>query len=98
MTQCNTLNMKLSNWKIRYRKWYGSSFIKILSNVYGDSNNENNFPYKLLLTNIQVSRLRKAFENNSSVNIEWSKTKLHKIRQSIRTITENWIAFNEKCT
>ena len=28
---------------------------KLSSNVAGDSNDENNFPYKLLLTNIQVS-------------------------------------------
>ena len=38
-----------------------------------------NFPYKLLLTNTQVSKLRKAFENNSSANIKLSKTELHKI-------------------
>ena len=35
-----------------------------------DSNDENNFSYKLLLTNKQVSRLHKAFANNSSANIK----------------------------
>ena len=49
-----------------------------------DSNNENNFPHNLLLTNTQVSRLRKAFTNNSSANIKLSKTQLHKIGQSRR--------------
>ena len=49
-----------------------------------DSNNENNFPHNLLLTNTQVSRLRKAFTNNSSANIRLSKTQLHKIGQSRR--------------
>ena len=39
--------------------------LKILSNVIGDSNDENNLPHRLLLTNTQVSRLREAFENNS---------------------------------
>ena len=29
-----------------------------LSNVVGDSDDKNNFPHKLLLTNTQVSRLR----------------------------------------
>ena len=29
------------------------------SNVVGDSDDKNNFPHKLLLTNTQVSRLRK---------------------------------------
>ena len=56
--------------------------LKISSNVAGDSNDQNNFPYKLLLTNAQVSRLRKSFANNSSVNKKLSKIQLHKIRQS----------------
>ena len=37
---------------------------------------------KLLLTNTQVSKLRKAFANNSSVNIKLWKTQLHKMEQS----------------
>ena len=56
--------------------------LKISSNVAGDSNDQNNFPYKLLLTNAQVSRLRKSFANNSSVNTKLSKIQLHRIRQS----------------
>ena len=43
--------------------------LKILSNVIGDSNDENNLSHRLLLTNTQVSRLREAFENNSSATI-----------------------------
>ena len=39
-----------------------------------DSNDETNFPHKLLLTDGQASRLRKAFANNSSANIKISKT------------------------
>ena len=53
--------------------------LKISSNIVGDSNDQNNFLHKLLLTNTQVSRLRKAFTNGSSVNIKLSKTQLHKI-------------------
>ena len=52
------------------------------SNSVGDSNNKNNFPQKLSLTNTQVSRLRKAFANGSSANIKLSKTQLCKIGQS----------------
>ena len=59
----------------------GEITFKFSSNVVGDSNDENNFLYKLLLTNTQIS-IRKAFANNSSVNIKLSKTKLHKIEQS----------------
>ena len=36
----------------------------------------------MLLTNTQVSRLRKAFGNHSSGNIKLSKTQSHKIGQS----------------
>ena len=35
--------------------------LKLSSNVVGDSNDENNFPCKLLLTNTQVLRVWKAF-------------------------------------
>ena len=56
--------------------------MKLSLNGVGDSNDENNFPHKLLLTNTQVSKLRKAFANNSSANIKLSKTQLHKIGQS----------------
>ena len=51
------------------------------SNVVGDSNDQNNFSETLLLTNTQVSKLRKAFANNSPANIKLSKTQFHKIVQ-----------------
>ena len=35
--------------------------LKISLNVAGESNGENNFPHKLLLTNREVSKLLKAF-------------------------------------
>ena len=62
---------------------YGTEVtLRILSNVVGDPNDENNFPRKFRLTNTQVSQLCKAFANNSSANIKFYKTQLHKIRQS----------------
>ena len=48
----------------------------------GNSNDKYNFPHKVLLTNTQVSRLRKYFANNLSADIKLSKTQLHKIGQS----------------
>ena len=56
--------------------------MKTSSNVVGDSNDENNFPYKFLLADTQVSWLRKDFANNFSANIKLSKTRLRKIGQS----------------
>ena len=72
MTQYNTLNVKLSNSQLKKLR----SAIKIRFEV------TLNLSSKLLLTNTQVSMLRKAFENNYSANIKLSKTKLHKIGQS----------------
>ena len=60
--------------------------MKISSNVNGDFNDENNFLHNLLLTNAQVSKLRKAFANNSLANIKLSKTKLREIGQSGRPL------------
>ena len=56
--------------------------LKLSSNVVGGSNDENTFQKKLLLTNTQVLKLRKAFANGSSANIKLTKTQLHEIRQS----------------
>ena len=39
-----------------------------------NSNNETDFPLKLLLTNTQVANLRKAFANKSSTDNKLSKT------------------------
>ena len=86
MSQYNTLNVKLSNSQLNKLKSGIKNntevTLKISSNVVGDSNNENNFSHRLLLTNTQVSRLHKAFVNGSLANIILSKTELHKIGQS----------------
>ena len=82
----NTLIVKLSTSQINKLKSGIKNDIditlKIPSNIIPDSNNENNFPHKFILTNAQVSKLHKAFANNSSANIKLSKTHLHKLRQS----------------
>ena len=86
MTQYNTLNVILSNSQLNKLKPAIKNETKVTldlaSNVVRDSNNEIDFPHKLLLTNTQVSKLRKAFANNSSANIKLSKTQLHKIGPS----------------
>ena len=86
MTQYNTSNVKLSNSQLEKLKSgiknCAEVTLKLSSKVVGDSNDENNFPHKLLLINTQVSKLRKVFANNSSANIKLSKTQLHKIGQS----------------
>ena len=49
--------------------------------MIGSSNDETNFPHKLLLTNTQISKIRKAFGNSLSVNIKFSTTQLSKMKQ-----------------
>ena len=77
MTKYNTLSIKLSNSQLNKLKSgiknNAEVTLKISSNVIGDSNDENNFLHTLLLTNTEVLRLRKAFANSSSANIELSK-------------------------
>ena len=86
MTRYNTLNVKLSNSqlnRLKPRMKDGTEVsLKISLTVVGDSNDENNFPHNLLLTNSQVSKLCKTLANNSSANIKLSKAQLHKIGQS----------------
>ena len=65
MVQYNTLNVKLFNSQLNKLKSEIKNStditLKISSNDVGDSNDENNIPDKFLLTNLQVSKLRKAF-------------------------------------
>ena len=91
MTQYNTLHVKLSSLQLNKLK-YGIKndtevTFKISSNVVGDSNNENGFLYKLLLTYTHFTKFRKAFSNNYSASIKSSKTQLHKIGQSGRFLS-----------
>ena len=56
--------------------------MRLSSNMIGNSDDETNFPHKLLLTNRQAANLRKASANNSSTDIKFSKAQLSKIVQS----------------
>ena len=85
MTQYSILKVKLPNSQINKLnseiKNNTEVTLKSSWNVVGDSNMENNFPHELLLTNTQVSNLRKAFTDNSSANIKLSRAQLHKLGQ-----------------
>ena len=80
MTQYNSLNLKLSNShldKLKAAIEDGTEVVlRLSSNMIGDSDDKINFPHELLLTNRQVSNLRKAFANKSSTNIKLSKTQI----------------------
>ena len=49
--------------------------------MIGNSNDEANFPHKLLLTNRKVANIRKAFANHASTDIKLLKTQLTKMQK-----------------
>ena len=83
MTQYNSLNVKLLNSQLNKLKSAIKNEIDVIlrlsSNMIGHSDDENNFPHKLLLTNRQVAKLRKAFANYTSIDIKLSKAQLTKM-------------------
>ena len=85
MTQYNRLNTKLSNSQLNKLKSAikneNDVVIRLSPNMIGDSNDKTSFPHELLLTGRQVSSTRQAFANNSSFDINFSKTQLSKMIQ-----------------
>ena len=80
MTKYNTLNIKLSHSslkKLKSASKNGNVTLNLSSNLLGNSN-ETNFLPKLLLTDTQVSKICKAFANDSSANIKFSEIQLSK--------------------
>ena len=56
--------------------------LRLSSNMIGNSDDEINFPQKLLLTDRQVSNPGRAFANNASTVFKLPKTQLSKTIQS----------------
>ena len=76
MTQYNTLNVKLSNLQLNKlksakKKKNGTEvtlLMKDSSNLIGSSNDETDFPHKLLLTN-RVEHIQKELKNSLGTKI-----------------------------
>ena len=49
--------------------------------MIGNSDDEANFPHKLLLTNRQVANICKAFANHTSTDVKLSKAQLTKMQK-----------------
>ena len=77
------MNVKLSNLQLNKLKNGTDVVLRLLSNIIGNSDDETNFPHKLLLTNRQVKllNLRKAFANHTSTDIKLSKSQLTKMQK-----------------
>ena len=85
MTQYNNLNVKLSNSQLNKLQSSIKNEIDVIlrlsSNMIGNSDDETNFPHKLLLTNRQVTNLCKAFANYTSTDIKLSIAQLTKMQE-----------------
>ena len=85
MSQYNILNVKLSNSQLNKLKSGIKNdtqvTINLSSNPVGESNDETNYPHKLLLINTQVSNIHKAFPNELSANIKFPKLQLSRMIQ-----------------
>ena len=68
MAQYNRVNVKLLTSQLNKLKPTirneNDVVIRLSLNMISDSNDKGNFPKELLLTNRQVSSIRKAFANN----------------------------------
>ena len=77
MNQYNSLNVKISNPQLKKLKSAIKNktdvILRLSSNMIGNSDDETNFPHKLLLTNRQASNLCKAFTNHTSTDIKYQK-------------------------
>ena len=86
MAHYNSLNVKLSYSQLNKLKSAiknkGEVVLRLSSDMIGNSDFEANFRHKLLLTNREVTNLRKVVANNSSTGITLSKTQLSKMIQS----------------
>ena len=69
MTQYNALNVKLPNLQLNKLKSVIKNGTKVTlnlsSNLIRNSNDETNFPHKLLLTDTQVSKIHTVLANGS---------------------------------
>ena len=95
MTQYDSLNVKLSNSHLNKLKSAIKNethvVLRLSSNMISNSEDEINFPHKLLLTNRQVANLCKAFANHTSTDIKMSKTQLTnmiKLGAFLKTISD----------
>ena len=79
------MNVKLSNSQLNKLKSAIKNGVDVIlrlsSNMIGNSDDEANFPHKLLLNNRQVANLRKAFANQTSTDIKFSKAQLSKMQK-----------------
>ena len=85
MTQYHSLDVQLSISQLNKLKAAikneTDKILRLSSNMIGNSDDETNFPHKLLLTNRQVANLCKVFIIRTSTDIKLSKVQLTKMQK-----------------
>ena len=102
MNQYNSLNVKLSNSQLNKLKSATKNeadvVLRLSSNIIDNSDDETDFPHKLLLTNRQVANISKAFANHTSTDIKLSKAQLTEMLKVLSMLNiKVWIAFIKIC-
>ena len=82
MVEYNKVNVKLSNTQLKKLKDSVKYNIRTPLRINLKMFDGNDLPHELLLTTRQKTKLRNAFNNNTSADIKLSKTQIAKIIQS----------------
>ena len=82
MVEYNKVNVKLSNTQLKKLKDAVKDNTGTTLRISLKMFDGNDLPHELLLTTRQKTKLRKAFNNNTSADIKLSKVQINKIIQS----------------
>ena len=82
MVQYNKVNVKLSDSQLNKLKTAVKDQVGATLRVNVKIFNGKNFPYGLLLTTRQTTKLRNVIENNMSIDIKMSRAQISKIIKS----------------
>ena len=81
MVEYNKVNVKLSDTQLKKLENAVKNKTGTILGINLKMCNGNNLPHELLLTTRQKTKLRNAFSNNMSTNLNLSKAKISKIIQ-----------------
>ena len=82
MVECTKVNVKLSNAQLKKLKYAVSNNTGTTLRINFKMFYGNNLPHELLLTTRQKTKIRNAFNNNTSTDIKLSKAQINEIIQS----------------
>ena len=82
MVEYNKVNVKLSNTQLKKLKDAVKDNTGTTLRISSKMFDGNDLPHELLLTTRQKTKLRNAFNNNTSADIKLSKAQINKIIQS----------------